>query len=239
MYPYLLRIGSLYLPTFGVLAAVGCMVALFQSQRTAKLVGLDPDRLWDAGLFAIIAAFSVSRVLLVLANLRTFLNYPMLLLMVPSLTATGLLLTAFATLLWLRRKRIPVLRAYDAWAPCATMLWSFLALGHFAEGSDLGVSSRFGLLVRGETVRLVPVALYAAGAAVAASAGLWWLLGRSKRAGEIAGAGLAFAGLAQFLLSFWRQPSLTGVAGLDLLQWVALGMVTAGGALLSTARRVA
>ncbi len=239
MYPYLLRIGPLYLPTFGVLAAVGCMVALFQSQRTARLVGLDPDQLWDAGLFAIVAAFSVSRVLLVLANLRTFFNYPMLLLTVPSLTATGLLLTALATFIWLRWKRMSVLRALDAWAACATTLWSFLALGHFAEGSDLGMRSQFGLLGRGESARLVPVALYAAGAALAASAGLWWLLGRSRRAGETAGAGLVAAGLGQFLLSFWRQPGVTGVAGLDVLQWVALGMVTSGFVLLSTPRRMA
>ncbi len=65
------------------------MAALFLSLRTAATVGLSPDKLWNAGLFAILSAFILSRLLLVLTNLQTFLAYPILLLTVPSLTATG------------------------------------------------------------------------------------------------------------------------------------------------------
>ena len=77
----------------------------------------------------------------------------MLLLTVPSLTASGLLAAAVATALWLLWKRIPLLRALDAWAPCATLVWCFLALGHYAEGSDPGLAAR-------------PVALYTAAVAL-------------------------------------------------------------------------
>ena len=124
MHPYILHFGSVFLPTFGVLAAVGLMAALFLSLRTAATVGLSPDKLWNAGLFAILSAFILSRLLLVLTNLQTFLAYPVLLLTVPSLTALGLLLTAIVTLLYLRLRHLPLLRTLDAWAPCATLTWA-------------------------------------------------------------------------------------------------------------------
>ena len=139
------------------------------SQRTARLAGVDADKLWDAGLFAILSAFLLSRLLLIAAHLHTFLQYPVLLLTVPSLTATGLLFTAIATFLWLYFKRIPLLPALDAWAPCATLVWAFLAIGHFCDGSDPGMPTTLCLSVtlRGDDFAQHPVALYAAAAALA------------------------------------------------------------------------
>ena len=151
------------------------MGALFLSLRTAATVDLSPDKLWNAGLFAILSAFVLSRLLLVLTNLQTFLAYPVLLLTVPSLTALGLLLTAMATLLYLRLRHLPLLRTLDAWAPCATLTWAFLALGHFAEGADPGLPTTlpWGMAIPPDTApRLHPVPLYSALAALLITAGL-------------------------------------------------------------------
>ena len=97
MHPILFHLGHITLPTFGVLAAVGLMAALGLSLRTAAMVGLSPDRLWNAGLFVLLSAFVLSRVLLVVIYLHAFLTYPILLLAVPSLTPLGLLLTGVVT----------------------------------------------------------------------------------------------------------------------------------------------
>src|SRR5437868_8189503 len=139
MHPYLLHSGHLLLPTFGVLAAIGLMCALTLSLRTAATVGISPDKLWNAGLLTVLSAFAISRLLLIGANFRDFLAYPVLLLMVPSLSATGILLTIFATAIFLRLGHLPLLDTLDAWSPCATLTWAFLALGHFVEGSDAGL----------------------------------------------------------------------------------------------------
>lgn len=221
MHPYLLHAGHLTLPTFGVLAALGLMFALTLSQYTARLAGANPDHLWNAGLFAVIAAFVLSRLLLVIEHLSSFVRFPILLLAVPSLTATGLLLTTIATLLWLRLKRTSILPALDAWAPCATLVWAFLALGHFAEGSDPGMNER-------------PVALYAAILAAALTAWLFQALKHPHKTGHIAALALALTGIAQFFLSFLRQPEAETFIGLDILQIVALGMILAGGGLYFT-----
>ncbi len=245
MHPYILHFGSIFLPTFGVLAAIGLMAALFLSLRTAAIVGLSPDKVWNAGLFAVLSAFVLSRLLLVVTNLHSFLTYPILLLTVPSLTATGLLLTAIATLFYLRFRHLPLLRTLDAWAPCATLTWAFLALGHFAEGGDPGLPTTlpWGLAIPPHTApRLHPVPLYAAIVAVLITIGLLRYLLPNRIPGEATATALAAAGVTQFLLTFLRQPNpyavLLGTV-LDPIQWISLGMIVIAGIVSLQSRKLA
>ncbi len=226
MHPYLLHSGHLLLPTFGVLAAVGLMAALTLSLRTAAIVGLVPDKLWNAGLFTLLSAFVLSRLLLVATNPHNFLAYPILLLMVPSLTATGILLTIIATAIYLRLRHLPLLDTLDAWAPCATLVWAFLALGHLAEGSDPGLPTTlpWGIRIPPDRTPLHPVALYAAIAAALITVALLRQLPRRHHPGDTIALALAASGIAQFLLTFFRQPYPIRPARhlLDPIQWIAL-----------------
>jgi phosphatidylglycerol:prolipoprotein diacylglycerol transferase len=230
MHPYLLHSGHLLLPTFGVLAAVGLMAALTLSLRTAAIVGLVPDKLWNAGLFTLLSAFALSRLLLIAANLHDFLAYPILLLMVPSLTAGGILLTMVATAIYLRTRNLPLLDTLDAWAPCATLIWAFLALGHFAEGTDAGLPTTlpWGIPIPPSSIRLHPVALYAAILAALLTLAFLRQLPHRDRPGDTLALALAASGTAQFLLTFFRQP-FPESSLLDPIQWIALGMITLAG----------
>lgn len=234
MHPNLFHLGHIALPTFGVLVAVGLMAALSLSLRTAAIVGLHPDRLWNAGLFVLLSAFVLSRLLLIVMYLHAFLTFPILLLAVPSLTPLGLLLTAIVTLVYLRVRRLPLLTTLDAWAPCATLVWAFLALGHFAEGSDPGLPTAlpWGIAMFPGAVRLHPVALYEAGVAVVLTVALLLRLRHRRQRGDTTVLAFAAVGIAQFLLTFFRQPDLDTARLemlLDPIQWVAVGMIVAAG----------
>jgi phosphatidylglycerol:prolipoprotein diacylglycerol transferase len=235
VHPILFHLGHITLPTFGVLAAAGLMAALSLSLRTAVIAVLSPDKVWNAGLFVLLSAFVLSRLLLAVMYLHAFLTYPILLLAVPSLTPLGLLLTGVVTVLYLRVRRLPLLTTLDAWAPCATLAWAFLAVGRFAEGSDPGLptSLPWGVAMVPGAVRLHPVSLYAAMIAVFLTVFLFLQLRRRKRRGETAGIALGAVGIAQFLLSFLRQPDMYaasfGGGILDPVQWVAVGMILVAG----------
>ncbi len=216
------------------------MAALSLALRSAPLAQVPADAVWDATVFAVIAAFALSRLLLVLTNLRSFLSYPLLLLTVPSLTGTGLLLTGVATLVYLRRRRAPVLAMLDAWAAPATLLWSFLAMGHMAEGSDAGLPSRAAWAVRvaPDPDLQQPVGLFAAIAAVALTVMLLRFQGQGPhRPGRTASLALLLTGVAQFVLTFLRQPYPYAPDAprfpLDPIQFLALGMVVAAGLLFA------
>jgi phosphatidylglycerol:prolipoprotein diacylglycerol transferase len=233
VHPYLLHSGHLLLPTFGILAAVGLMAALTLSLHTSAIVGLVPDKLWNASLFTLLSAFALSRLLLISANLHDFLTYPILLLMVPSLTAGGILLTILATAIYLRLRHLPLLDTLDAWSPCATLTWAFLALGHFAEGSDAGLPTTlpWGMPIPPNTIRLHPVALYAAIAASLLTVILLRALPHRHHPGDTFALALAASGAIQFLLTFVRQPFPDSTL-LDPIQWIALGMITLAGLVL-------
>ena len=114
----------------------------------------------------------------------------------------------------------------------------FLALGHFAEGSDPGMPTTLPWGVRamaGDAMRLHPVALYVAVIAAVLAVIAYAALKRGQPAGAVAGWTLAWAGGAQFLLTFVRQPGAMAAGGLELLQCVALAMLVAGVALVTSA----
>jgi phosphatidylglycerol:prolipoprotein diacylglycerol transferase len=233
MHPYLIHSVHFLLPTFGVLAALGLMAALTLSLHTAALTGLSPDKLWNAGLVILLSAFILSRLLIILANPYRFFVYPLLVLTLPSLTVTGILLTIVATTIYLRLRRLPLFETLDAWAPCATLTWAFLALGHFAEGSDAGLPTTlpWGLRIPPDRTPLHPVAIYAAVAASLLTVLLLRQLPRRHHSGDTIAFALAATGTTQFLLTFFRQP-YPYESLLDPIQWIALGMIAAAGFIL-------
>ena len=242
MHPVLFHLGHLVFPTFGLLAALGLAAAMFLLLRTAPLCALPPDSLWNAALFSILAAFLLSRLLLVATDLPSFRAAPILLLMQPSLTAGGLALTAVAAAIYLRGHRLPLLPALDSVAAPATLLWAALALGHLAEGSDPGLPTPHGLRTSLAGYREQPVALYAALVALALTLLLLLRTRRPHRPGRLAALALVLTGLAQFFLDFLRLPYLypepTPFADLDPIQWLALAMLVTG-ALLAFVGEVA
>ena len=240
--PGFLRLGRWHLPIFGIFAAVGFVAALWLSQRTAKLVGISAEKLWDAGMFAVVAAFIASRVLLVAMDFRAFLRFPVLVLSLPSLTYSGMLLTGVLVGIYLRWKRLPVLDVMDAWAPCAAVLAAVLSLGHYVEGTDAGMPTRlpWGVVTPGDSVlgRVHPVEIYALIAALAMCELLLIRLKRRKRAGQVAGLALAAGGAISFLLDMLRQPvDSFGGAWLDPSQFVALVAFVVGIGILAYAER--
>ena len=240
MHHSFLQLGALHIPLFGVVAAVGLLAALGLSQRTARYAGIDGEALWDAGVTAMIAAFVISRVLLVAFNLHSFLLYPTLLLAVPSLTSTGVLLTAAFLLVYLRRRRLPLLTVLDASAPCAALIWGFVNLGRIVEGTKDGMPTTLPWGVGDRMLGAVhPVEVYTLLAAVGLCLALLGLLRQRGYTGETTAIGLLIAGVAVFFLDFFRLPSnLTADlhnAWLDPAQGLGLAMTAAGCALVLVA----
>jgi len=240
--PGFIRVGGAHVPVYGIFAALGLVAALWLSQLTAKLVGLPPEKLWDAGVFAVIAAFVVSRALLIAFDLRAFLRYPLLVLALPSLTYGGMVLTALMVWGWLRWKRLPVLDVLDAWAPCAAVLAAILSIAHFIEGTDAGMPTGlpWGVVTPGDTVlgRVHPVQIYAAIVAAGLCIVLLRRLSRRKFAGEVAALAMVIGGALTFLLDMLSQPVETsGETFLDPGQFVALAAILAGGWMLTFGSR--
>lgn len=231
MHPFI-SLGRLQLPVFGLFAAAGLVAAMALGLRTARMAGIDRDAFWDTGMLAVFSAFLLSRALLAVENLRVFLAYPLLLLQLPSLTDGGLLLAVVVTALYMRRRRLPLLGALDASAPCAALLGAALEFGRVADGTREGMPMAWRWAVASAFGQVHPVEIYSAVTWLATCGGLLWVLARARRAGETAAWGLVLGGLLLFALDFFHLPSvLYGTAWLDRVQWRAL-MLIGGGCLM-------
>ena len=229
-----LSLGRLHIPFYGLFAAAGLMCAMGLGLRTARMARVDRDALWDVGMVTVFSAFVLSRALLVMENLRTFLKYPVLVLELPSLTFGGEVLTAIVAVAYLRRRRLPLLSVMDAAAPCAALLWAFLGLGSVADGRRDGMPSSLPWAISSAFGRVHPVEMYSAVAWFVLCFVLLWILGRVREAGVTSAWGLVLGGLALFFLDFFRLPEmLYGYGWVDGGQWKAVEVMVAGSLLLA------
>lgn len=236
----------LRLDAYPVIATAGILAALWLSMHTARRCGLSPDRVWDAGVFAVVAAFVISRLLgaflfLVIERGHLTLSF-MDILSFSTISFLSLLVTGIAVFLWLLWRELPLLRTLDAWAAPATILWAALAFADAVSGAEIGMptSLPWGIHTRGlpQGVRVHPVALYTAICALLLSGGLMGMMGRRRTPGRVAAVALIVAGAVAFLLDILRVPERVDAGTLlDTAQWIGLAGVVAGTTLLSFTMR--
>ena len=257
MYPVLFHIGSFLIPSYGVSAAVGVLLALYLAERTARIVGLDAQRVWKLCVVTLFAALVSSRLLLVVLNwteLRIHPGWLLTLAMVhhPLLACFGALIAMAVAVLYGRRQRLPLWTTADALAAPVALGLAFEQLGALLAGSGYGTETTVRWAVTytdpltGQWsgaplgVALHPVQGYAALGFLTISIFLLIWLPYVRQAGDVAGLFLLGAGVVIFVTEFWRDLEGRGAVlggALDGPQLAAAVMVVVGGLVLLERRR--
>ncbi|MHB1125835.1 MAG: prolipoprotein diacylglyceryl transferase [Bacillota bacterium] len=117
----LFELGPVHINTFGLTIALGVLVALFLAHREARRKGLDPDRILDFALYALIGGIIGARLLYILLyNPAFYLQNPMKVFAIQQggLSIHGALLGGLLATLWFVRKhKISFWRLADTVAP--------------------------------------------------------------------------------------------------------------------------
>jgi phosphatidylglycerol:prolipoprotein diacylglycerol transferase len=256
VHPVLLSIGPVLIPSYGVLAAVGVLLALLLTQRTARTVAVNADRLWNLTVIALFAAIAGSRLLLVSINwseLRLHPRWLLTLAMVhhPLLAAAGVLAGALAAWGYARWQHLPLLSTADALAAPLALGLAFEQWGALLAGSGYGVEAESRVAAHWAVtythplaslwsgaplgVALHPVQAYAALAYLFLAGVLFFGLPRRRQRGDAAGLALMGIGVALYMTEFWRDAEGRGAVlggALDGPQLAAIGLVVAGALLL-------
>ena len=254
MHPVLFHIGTVLIPTYGAVTALGVLLALGLTQRAARIAGVDAAKVWNLCILSLFAALAAARLLLVVANWSAVRIHPAWLLglaMVhhPLLAATGTLAGAGSAAWYARRTRLPLRATADALAPPLALGLAFEQLGALAAGSGYGTDAATGFplavtythplaaIWSGAPlgVPLQPVQAYAAMAFLALGVLLLVWLPLQRRKGDVAGLWLMGAAVAIYITELWRAPegrgSLAGGA-IDGPQIAAVAMLLAGALVL-------
>src|SRR3954468_15580362 len=257
MFPRLLDLGRISLPTYGVLSALGLILGLLICVKIAKREGLDPDRAWNLGMYSIIAAVIGSKLMLLVTDwaaateaLRLALSGDRAaakgVLQAGGVWYGGLLFGSLIAILYMRRYRMPVLKTFDAYSPGIAFGHILGRVGCFAAGCCYGkpTAEPWGITFTNPLARyysdtplnipLHPTQLYEAAANVAIFGVLLWLFRRKSFDGQVLGAYFFLYGIARYFLEFFRDDpqrgSLFGGA-MSITQLIALCLVVTGGIL--------
>jgi phosphatidylglycerol:prolipoprotein diacylglycerol transferase len=232
MYPEIFRIGNFPINTYGVLLALAFLAALLVAARLGARDGLPRERLFDLGLWLLLAAIVGSKVLL-LAVEPEYRAAPSRLLSLDFLRSGGVFyggfLTAVLTAYFLvRRYKLPWWRTADAFAPGIALGQAIGRQGCFAAGCCWGKPTtlpwgvRFSELGHQGTgvptdVHLHPTQLYESFAAFLFFALLIWLHRRKTFDGQVLLTYGVLYGTTRFIIEFFRDDPRGDVLGVTSL----------------------
>jgi len=254
VHPVLFHIGRILIPAYGVVTALGALLALFLARRTARIVQVDPAKVWNLCILSLFGALAATRLLLIAANWSALRAHPAWVLglaMVhhPLLAGVSALVGAGCAEWYARRSNLPFAATADALAAPLALGLAFQQTGALLAGSGYGVTagpsvawavtynSPLALLWSGAPLGIPvhPVQMYAAMAFFAIAALLFAWLPLERRRGDVAGLWLMGAGIAIYFTEFWRDPEGRGFilrGAIDGPQIAAVAMVLAGALVL-------
>ena len=137
MYPELFRIGDFPINTYGLLLAVGMLLALFAASRLAARDGLPRERIYDLGLWTLIGGLLGSKILMLFTeeNVQIFsLDF----LRSGGVYYGGFIGGLLALVFLIRWYKLPFWKVADAFAPAVALGQAIGRQGCFAAGCCWG-----------------------------------------------------------------------------------------------------
>lgn len=246
MFPELFKVGSFPVNTYGVLLAIGMMLALVSASKLAARDGISKDRIYDLGLWTLIGGLAGSKVLMLFTeeNVNIFsLDF----LRSGGVYYGGLIGGFLTVALLIRFYNLPFWKVADAFAPGVAIGQAIGREGCFAAGCCWGrpTSSIFGVHFSEKAheftgvpigtpdnpIFLHPTQLYESLAMFVVFGFLLWLHKRKKFDGQVLVAYGIIYGIIRFSIEFLRDDprgnlfGLTDATGLSTSQMISLFVV--------------
>ena len=250
MFPKLISIGSFYIPTYGVLVALGFLAGLTVTLRLARRIGLSTDKVTNLAVYCAIAGIFGAKLFMILFDFGYYLQNPGQIFTFETLQAAGvfhggLIAALIFAAFYMRKQALPALRTMDAFAPGIAAGQAIGRLGCFAAGCCWGrqCDLPWGVHFRSNFAAPVPldkalhpVQIYESVADLAIFLFLYRQFGRSETPGQIIGLYLLLYSVARFVIEFFREHEQSLLGPFSLTQWIALGLLFLGIGILLRSR---
>ena len=139
----LFELGPVTIYTYGVLVAAGALIWLWYARRQARRAGLDAHRVWDLGIYTVLAALVVAKLWLLLSDWKYYAANPGDVLSLATLESGGtfyggVLGAVLAIAVYAYTHTLPVLPILDSFAAALPLSHAIGRLGCFAAGCCYG-----------------------------------------------------------------------------------------------------
>lgn len=243
MYPELFRIGNFPINTYGVLLALAFLAALLMTAHLAARDGLPRERVYDLGLWMLLAALVGSKILMLWTE-PVYLERPLEFLSLDFLRSGGVFFGGFIGAVvmgyfLIRRYKMNWWKTADAFAPGIALGQAIGRQGCFAAGCCWGKPTslpwgvqftELGHEITGVPlgVHLHPTQLYESFATLALFLFLLWLHRRKRFSGQVILFYAILYSAIRFTIEFFRDDPrgdiarLTTLTGLSTSQLIAI-----------------
>ena len=247
MLPKIFSIGTFFLPTYGVLVALGFLAGLWITVKIAKKSGLDAEKVTNLAVYVALAGLIGAKLLMIAFDWPDIQVFSLSTLQAAGVFQGGLILALLVAFFYIRHNKLPVLAVSDAFAPGVALGHAIGRLGCFAAGCCWGKECHLpwavtfknpeanGLTGVPLNVPLHPAQLYESITEGLLFAFLYWRIGRPHAPGQIIGLYLLISSIVRFLIEFERfhEQALPFGLPFSITQWIAIGLAIAGAILLT------
>ena len=238
MYPEIFRIGNFPINTYGVLLALAFLSALLIAAKLAARDGLPRERVYDLGLWMLLAAITGSKVLMLFTE-PEYRENPLRLFSLDFLRSGGvfyggLIAAIIAGYFLIRRYKLPWWKTADAFAPGIALGNAIGRQGCFAAGCCWGKPTALPWGVHfteaghdvtgvpivdasGAPLHLHPTQLYESFGALLIFFFLLWLHRRKKFSGQVILFYAVLYGVMRFTIEIFRDDPRGDIFGLTTL----------------------
>jgi phosphatidylglycerol:prolipoprotein diacylglycerol transferase len=246
MYPKLISFGPYFIPTYGVLVALGFLVGLLITMRLATKAGLSAEKVTNLAVYCAIAGVLGAKLFMFLFDWSYYWHNPGEIFTFGTLQAAGVFHGGFIAALvvaffYMRSHKLAVLPTMDIFAPGVVIGQAIGRLGCFAAGCCWGTECDlpWGVRFRSDFAAPVPldrtlhpVQLYESFANFLLFALLYRLSGRKHKPGQIIGLYLVLYSTIRFCVEFFRNHEQGLILNLSLTQWISVGLFALGAVIL-------
>jgi phosphatidylglycerol:prolipoprotein diacylglycerol transferase len=248
MHPILFNFGGIPIYTYGVLVAAGVLLSLWYGRRQAPRAGVDPDKLWNMGIYFVLVALVVAKIWLVLSAWDYYLTNPREIFSVATLQSGGtfyggLVGGVLTILLYTHFQKMSLLPTLDTCAAALPIGHAIGRVGCFFAGCCYGkpTTEPWAVTFTNPTaaqlagtplgVHLHPTQLYEASLEFLNFLFLMWLGKRQRFVGQIFGAYLMLYGTERGIIEFFRGDpgrSMMFHDSVSLMQLVSAALIITG-----------
>ena len=247
MFPKLFHLGNFYLPTYGVLVALGFLAGLWITVRLARRAGMNPEIVTNLAVYSALAGLLGAKILMILFDWGQRDKPPIFslsTLQAAGVWQGGFVLALIVAIFYMRQNKLAPLATFDVFAPGVALGHAIGRIGCFAAGCCWGNECSLPWAVTFHNpeaseltgvplgVPLHPTQIYEMVAELALFAVLYWAILRPHAPGRIMGAYLLLSSVARFSIEFVRFHEQGLHYGLSWTQWISIGLAVLGVALL-------
>ncbi|MFP4476570.1 MAG: prolipoprotein diacylglyceryl transferase [Desulfatibacillaceae bacterium] len=215
MYPTLIKFGPVAIRSYGLLIAMGVLLAMMIVVRLARREGIDSERLLDMGFWGVLVGLVTSRIGYVLVEWEAFSGRPLAIFRLWEgglVFYWGLIGGVAVFLYYIRRHRLPFWKTLDIGVVGVALAHGFGRLGCLMAGCCFGEACELPWAVVFEHpeslaptgIPLHPTQLYAALHNFAIFGILYVFFARRKFDGQILGMYFVLYAAARFTVEFFR-----------------------------------